>query len=164
VRSHWRVDRVSRDWYTSAQRHTQTVVSWSGGFSLQTNYVSGKFHPTDPKYDYEQWTPHPGTVKPPRWFPFPPVRFTHNVVAGEDEKVVMITYWLLLLLALPLPAVAIVRHRRRGRREKAGLCPTCGYDLRATPDRCPECGALPREAARNPPMQRTATARSGAVE
>jgi hypothetical protein len=60
-------------------------------------------------------------------------------------------YWLPILLASLLPLVRAhrARHRRRRLREQT-LCPACGYDLRATPDRCPECGrpatALPAPA------------------
>jgi hypothetical protein len=31
--------------------------------------------------------------------------------------------------------------KRRSNQSK-GLCPNCGYDVRATPDRCPECGSV----------------------
>lgn len=53
---------------------------------------------------------------------------------------VSIPYWLAVLLTLALPLSAVRRlwlQRQRGRK---GLCRGCGYDLRATPERCPECG------------------------
>jgi hypothetical protein len=49
---------------------------------------------------------------------------------------------LILAIAISLVAERIL-FRRTKSSEKEGLCTKCGYDLLATPDRCPECGQVP---------------------
>ena len=55
---------------------------------------------------------------------------------------VNVPYWFTAAVGA-LPTLLLVRTERRRRRILRGGCPVCGYDLRATPDRCPECGATP---------------------
>jgi hypothetical protein len=43
--------------------------------------------------------------------------------------------------ALPL-IVMIANQLRRRQDRNEGVCRVCGYDLRATPERCPECGTI----------------------
>ena len=61
-------------------------------------------------------------------------RASHKLVA------VCFPHWLLLWLFAILPLKRFVRYRRQRNRLRMGLCLNCGYDLRATLDRCPECG------------------------
>jgi hypothetical protein len=51
--------------------------------------------------------------------------------------------WQAMILSGLLPAAWFVKLRRR-RTAQLGehICEICGYDLRATPERCPECGTV----------------------
>ena len=58
----------------------------------------------------------------------------------SDDWRVAFRPWLAIALLLVLPALWLNTRRKVRRARRRGLCPTCGYDLRASPERCPECG------------------------
>lgn len=78
--------------------------------------------------------------------------YCHRVIEdlSMDVSEVEISHWILVLLFAILPFLHFRLIYMRRRLARLGLCPTCGYDLRASPDRCPECGRVPRVEARPP--------------
>lgn len=132
VRSYWRGD---------------TAYKWDGADAISVSSRRGGIdfeRVTMPQPFTSDWQWLSSRDPPPGW------RFANHwllgfgyrnaAVAGGRVADVIIPYWAILVAATLLPA--IVLHRRR-RRHQPGLCPACGYDLRATPDRCPECGRIP---------------------
>jgi hypothetical protein len=79
---------------------------------------------------------------PLREFKFLGVQF--GGLYGQDSMLwnLVIPFWLLtaLLAILPLCEIRLLCHLKKSHREAHGLCLHCGYDLRASPERCPECG------------------------
>jgi hypothetical protein len=51
-----------------------------------------------------------------------------------------VPYWALAAGTGVVPAMWLCVGVRRLYRRRRGMCARCGYDLRASTDRCPECG------------------------
>ena len=77
------------------------------------------------------------------WTFFTPFRARGVVVVVHDVSIRQgIPMWLVVAVTAVLPvgrAVAFLRSTWANR-HRSGHCRNCGYDLRATPGRCPECG------------------------
>ena len=69
------------------------------------------------------------------------VRMTHRFWQA------IVPGWLPVAVLAAAPLARQIVDARRRRRARSARCARCGYDLRATPDRCPECGAIPVQTA-----------------
>ncbi|HEX3355353.1 MAG TPA: hypothetical protein VHS31_00125 [Tepidisphaeraceae bacterium] len=72
---------------------------------------------------------------------------TMNPGEYDESWILAVHTWQAMILLMALPAIWTYRRFRARRINPLGLCPTCGYDLRATPDCCPECGRTIAESA-----------------
>jgi hypothetical protein len=154
VRSHWRWDEVSLYDGTNVG---YDLFTWNGGlyFVRMTNsngtFIRLRAYSVGPTV--------PGSVlfQPPRWSLLgfeagDTLREIFNIgkvyQSVNSGHYVLIPYWAIIVLSGVGPGLWLMGYRRRhilSRRMRRGVCWVCGYDLRATPDRCPECGTIPPE-------------------
>jgi len=72
-----------------------------------------------------------------------------EVVGQQTTVIVPIPAIVVFSAAMPFFQIVILIRARRRARRGPGLCNSCGYDLRASQDRCPECGTLITSSAAN---------------
>ena len=57
-------------------------------------------------------------------------------------RAIIIPFWPIALMTGLVPLIYMRSCFLSRRRSRRGLCHTCGYDLRASKDKCPECGSV----------------------
>jgi hypothetical protein len=148
VRSQWESDRVMRGspWDTDTQ---VVVMSSDGVISVGLfqgfNRMVGWCWVTESAAPYDAYP----------WTVWGRLGFGSRWDAGPDQygcrsRVIEFPTW---LVAVSLSMLPLRFALGRPGRPKCGLCARCGYDLRATPGRCPECGVVsPTPRSPSPPV------------
>jgi hypothetical protein len=173
IRSYWRADWVTATrwhrWQLAQERGAITFsVESQYPASLSGNPLTIKFSgPAEPfshqwKFLSMDQNAHAGRYWPVNKLSFGQTAFTtagytQSSIPHTTNSITLAIHatkgilwyfpvWCVVALAALIPICWLWKNsdRRKTRhRIEKHLCMHCGYDLRATPDRCPECGTIP---------------------
>ena len=143
VRSYWQADCLSR-FDGGVQRG---IMSTRGRVSLwRAENTTVREHPdqvwgmwSGAASDLEEFRILPSSYR--QFVGFGYAEWSSQSVSGlhQSEHELVVPLWAVAVASALLPSLSLFGFWRR-RADRPGLCPSCGYDLRATPERCPECG------------------------
>jgi hypothetical protein len=108
--------------------------AWYHGLSLLHDHRGGGAHAGPDTL----WANSVGSI----WIRHPAVAWragTPPVITSIGGKIGLLP---ILFFGILRP-IQFLRRKYRSRKKPPGICDVCGYDLRATPDQCPECGTKP---------------------
>jgi hypothetical protein len=160
IRSHSVVDDVGRSgtrysWFVLSDRGRIWVEVWGPGRISYSSTRVGEWH-----WESESQFERDGSRRRRRAIPwFQPrswelggfaftIELATKYTYTDSRRAFGVPYWFVTADWTIVPALWIWFRLRRRRTHREGLCPVCGYDLRATPDRCPECGTSVKPAER----------------
>ena len=152
VRSHVAFDRVT--FTTSAARYVDVASAQSGiGLRVAKPYPYREPLEWGRSYSYipvrGPWYAL-GFAFHRGWIRFVPMHTGPPDFPPAPYAELRVPYWFLLLVFAAYPfgrAWLALRRRRERLRRARGACLCCGYDLRASTGRCPECGTAFAPAA-----------------
>lgn len=102
-----------------------------------------EYSSSDGEIDYAWW---PGGFVNGVYHPW--YRHGFGFQWDPDCLVIILPHWFIASAFASLPLFAVASRLRNSRITSASCCPKCQYDVRATPDRCPECGTRLKNLSR----------------
>ena len=136
----------SFEWQVSDRRWVG-VGSIRGGIDVFYSRTEPGWTATFLRPGYRKWPvgPGAGNTIPANWS-FAGFEARGSTMSHVSGGTLRVPYWAVVACTAVVAALACRSAMIRRRPLPANqICSACGYDLRATPGRCPECGAVPPE-------------------
>jgi hypothetical protein len=156
--SFWREDWILCTYTNGRDRtisHTRIITVGSTEGRISLNWISYQLaeESTEPGpvtwiWEYHHHPSNPDSVRDliGQQFRFSWSQNHRRLPVTGEELTSHASMWPIWPLVVLFALWPMIRWRHdlnlKHRRHRLGLCPVCGYDLRATPDRCPECGTI----------------------
>jgi hypothetical protein len=139
--AHWEPGTGTHRYISSARGD---LLIFSGQFPKDASMLDGFW---SDRFDWN-WRLAPGVIT------FLGFEFSHGTPPRRSYWMIGVPYWSVMVVLLIAPTAWLRRQLRlRRARLKPWICTGCGYDLRATPARCPECGFVPAPSSPDPPTE-----------